>query len=250
MLLKKINILGINFISGQHEDVLNKCLNDGGYVIAPSSPTLVHANEDEYFYECFLDANNAILDSGFLVLIWNFLKSDKIIKFSGLSYLRLLLKKISTEELQNTLWILPDTHSINKTKTLIAAKSEIFNFYVSPKYPAKGPIFDSELLEIIKNKKPKHVIIGLGGGTQERLAKEIRDISESKTCIHCIGGALGFLNKTQIYIPEWADFFYLGWLFRCCYKPHIYVPRYWRALKLLTIALKGLEKPLNQKKAA
>lgn len=248
MVTKKICILGINFIHGRHEDVFDKCLIDGGYIIAPSSPTLIYANEDKYFYECFLSANNAILDSGFLVLIWNLLKKEKICKFSGLAYLRLFLKKISSDDLINTLWILPDNNSIKKTKNLISSKSEVFNFYVAPRYPAKGPISDLKLLNIIKNTKPKHIVVGLGGGTQERLAKEIRDVSEAKTCIHCIGGALGFLNRTQVYIPEWSDSLYLGWLFRCFYNPRMYLPRYWKCFKLIKIALKGLDKPLIPQK--
>lgn len=44
-----VNILGIHFMSGAHEEILEKCIKDGGYIIAPSAPTLVYAKENQYF---------------------------------------------------------------------------------------------------------------------------------------------------------------------------------------------------------
>ncbi|MEI7488334.1 MAG: WecB/TagA/CpsF family glycosyltransferase [Chryseobacterium sp.] len=244
-MIKSVNILGINFTSGAHEEILEKCIKDGGYIIAPSAPTLVYAKENQYFYECFLAADNAILDSGFLVLIWNIIYKEKINKFSGLRYLRALLKKLTPTDFDNTLWILPDELSAEKTKSMLFNQCNKFNFYIAPKYPKDGVIHDLELMNIINKTSPKHVIVAIGGGTQERLARNIKDSYQKKTCIHCIGGALAFLNKTQVCIPEWADALSLGWLFRCIYLPSLYVPRYWHSLNLLKIALNGLKKPIT-----
>ena len=249
-MIKSINILGINFTSGAHEEVLEKCIKDGGYIIAPSAPTLVYAKENQYFYECFLAADNAILDSGFLVLIWNLIYKEKINKFSGLRYLKALLKKLTPSDLDNTLWILPDKLSTEKTKPILLNQCNKFNFYIAPNYPKDGVIHDLELMNIINKTSPTHIIVGIGGGAQERLARNIKDSYDKKTCIHCIGGAVAFLNKTQVYIPEWADYLSLGWLLRCIYQPRVFVPSYLYSLKFLKLALNGLKKPISHKKAA
>jgi UDP-N-acetyl-D-mannosaminuronic acid transferase (WecB/TagA/CpsF family) len=53
--------------------------------------------------------------------------------------------------------------------------------------------------------------------------------------IHCIGAAIAFLSGDQVHIPEWADRFYLGWLFRCMSSPRRYVPRYFSAPQLVPL---------------
>lgn len=159
--------------------------------------------------------------------------------------MRALLKKLTPTDFDNTLWILPGELSAEKTKSMLFNQCNKFNFYIAPKYPKDGVINDLALMNIINKISPKHIIVGIGGGTQERLARNIKDSYQKKTCIHCIGGALAFLNKTQVCIPEWADALSLGWLFRCIYQHSLYVPRYWHSLNLLKIALNGLKKPIT-----
>jgi len=53
--------------------------------------------------------------------------------------------------------------------------------------------------------------------------------------IHCIGAAIAFLSGDQVFIPVWADKFYLGWLFRTLSEPGRFLPRYWNARKLYSL---------------
>ncbi len=99
-------------------------------------------------------------------------------------------------------------------------------------------IEDEALLKAIRDRRPRHIIVTLGGGTQERLGLYLKRNLEPVPSIHCIGAAIAFLSGDQVHIPMWADRFYLGWLFRCISEPMRYVPRYWSARKLIGLMLR------------
>ena len=61
--------------------------------------------------------------------------------------------------------------------------------------------------------------------------------------IHCIGAAIGFLTGNQVRIPGWADRLFLGWLFRCLSEPGKFVPRYWKACKLVPLMIRYRAEP-------
>ncbi|MGA7080660.1 MAG: WecB/TagA/CpsF family glycosyltransferase [Terriglobales bacterium] len=122
--------------------------------------------------------------------------------------------------------------------------------YVAPMYgdPLYGdrmhgdPVADKTLLDHLRNRRPRHVMVTLGGGTQERLGLYLKMNLDYRPAIHCIGAAIAFLSGNQVRIPVWADQAYLGWLFRCISNPFSYVPRYWRARKLVSLLLKYRER--------
>jgi len=102
--------------------------------------------------------------------------------------------------------------------------------YVAPRY---GPTAeDRQLLARIDNRRPAHIIIGIGNGPQEKLGHFLRERLSYRPVIHCIGAALGFLTGDQRPIPDWADRFYLGWFLRLLAQPRIFIPRLWSARKL------------------
>jgi UDP-N-acetyl-D-mannosaminuronic acid transferase (WecB/TagA/CpsF family) len=41
-----------------------------------------------------------------------------------------------------------------------------------------------------------------------------------------------------VSIPAWADYLYLGWLFRSLSEPRKFFPRYWKARKLVGLMRK------------
>ncbi len=104
------------------------------------------------------------------------------------------------------------------------------------------PVADKTLLDHLRNRRPRHVMVTLGGGTQERLGLYLKMNLDYRPAIHCIGAAIAFLSGNQVRIPVWADQAYLGWLFRCISNPFSYVPRYWRARKLVSLLLKYRER--------
>jgi Glycosyl transferase WecB/TagA/CpsF family. len=60
----------------------------------------------------------------------------------------------------------------------------------------------------------------------------LRENSSYRPAIHCIGAALGFITNDQVAIPDWADRFFLGWLFRVVAQPRHFIPRLMRGFEL------------------
>src|SRR5205814_10036706 len=88
------------------------------------------------------------------------------------------------------------------------------------------------LLMLLEQNRPLHVIIALGSAAQEKLGYYLRENSSYRPAIYCIGAALGFVTGEQIPIPDWADRLYLGWLLRLVTQPHRLVPRLTRGFEL------------------
>ena len=61
---------------------------------------------------------------------------------------------------------------------------------------------DYSILVKIEEEKPKHVVIAITGGGQEKLALYLRDYLLYRPSIHCIGAALGFLSGEEKPIPR------------------------------------------------
>jgi UDP-N-acetyl-D-mannosaminuronic acid transferase (WecB/TagA/CpsF family) len=119
--------------------------------------------------------------------------------------------------------------------------------YMAPMYGAE--ISDVPLLEMLERVRPRHVIVTVGGGTQERLGLYLKRNLSYLPAIHCIGAAIAFLSGDQVKIPVWADKNYLGWLYRSISEPRRYVPRYWEARKLLMMLVRFREQlPVYHKK--
>jgi UDP-N-acetyl-D-mannosaminuronic acid transferase (WecB/TagA/CpsF family) len=239
------NILGIRFFTGQaHEAV--EIGTRGGLVVVPAAPALVDLPTNECYREAVFNADLAITDSGLMVLIWRILTGQKLTRVSGLTYLKLLFETKALNPTQSSvLWIMPTP--IAREQNLSWLRTQGYNFdesdcYLAPHYAA-GRIQDVILLELIARKKPKHIVVCLGGGTQERLGLMLKRHCDFKPCIHCIGAAIGFLTGNQVHIPTWADRLFLGWLFRCVSEPAKFVPRYWKAFQLLPLMIRYRENP-------
>jgi N-acetylglucosaminyldiphosphoundecaprenol N-acetyl-beta-D-mannosaminyltransferase len=97
--------------------------------------------------------------------------------------------------------------------------------------PSAG-IEDPKLVSIIEQRKPKHIIIGIGGGMQDKLGSYLRHQLTYRPGIYCIGAAPGFVTGDQIVIPMWADRFFVGWIFRLFAQPRTLLPRFWSARRL------------------
>jgi len=180
------------------------------------------------------EADLAITDSGFMVLVWNLMKRDHIHRVSGLEYLKILLSRPDFREPGAALWVMPSQDSLRRNLDWLRSRghpTEAEDCYVAPKY-AGGKISDDALVNLVNERQPRHVIIGLGGGVQEKLGLYLKRHCVVRPGIHCIGAAIGFLNGDQVRIPHWADQWILGWLFRCASNPRRFVPRYAKALRL------------------
>ena len=228
-------ILGVNFYVGDVQGAIRR-LAGGGLLVVPAAPALKDVAWNDDYREALTNADVAIADSAFMVLVWNILQSDSIPRLSGLKYLKELLQLHDVRTPGNTFWVMAGSASSRKNMDWL--KSEGIEVppecvYQAPMYGSK--IEDRELTDRLQLLRPKHVVITVGGGTQERLGLYLKRNLDYLPAIHCIGAAIAFLSGDQVRIPDWADRLYLGWLFRCMSSPRRFVPRYLSAPQLVPL---------------
>jgi UDP-N-acetyl-D-mannosaminuronic acid transferase (WecB/TagA/CpsF family) len=231
-------ILGVDFFCGTARQTIDR-MKQGGLLVVPAAPALKDLPGNVDYREALLNADLAITDSAFMVLIWNFMSRNRIPRVSGLEYLKELLLESELREPGNTLWIMASPRSAKTNLDWLQAQGILIrpeDIYMAPLY--KGELSDEPLLAKMRAHRYKHVIVTVGGGTQERLGLYMKRNLHYLPGIHCIGAAIAFLSGDQVVIPTWADKTGMGWLLRCLSKPRAYVPRYWSARKLVWLMLK------------
>jgi UDP-N-acetyl-D-mannosaminuronic acid transferase (WecB/TagA/CpsF family) len=243
-------ILGVRFFVGSAEEAVQIGLQ-GGLVVVPAAPALVELQFNESYRQAVFNADLAITDSGLMVLVWRLLTGQRLARVSGLKYLRRLFEINALQPRAAVLWIMPNIAARDQNLAWLHSQGYEFtaeDCYLAPHYPA-GPIQDLTLLALVRRRQPKHIVVCLGGGTQERLGLMLKLGCDFKPSIHCIGAAIGFLSGSQVRIPSWADRWFLGWLFRCLSEPCKFIPRYWSACRLLPLMIRYREKAPTFKQA-
>jgi N-acetylglucosaminyldiphosphoundecaprenol N-acetyl-beta-D-mannosaminyltransferase len=232
------SILGIRFFNGDGPQAIRQ-IEHGGLVVVPAAPALKSLPDDKPYRDALLGADLVLTDSALMVLLWNLLERDSVRRLSGLEYLRDLLRQPDVRSLHGTFWIMSNPASAAKNLAWLSGEGiEVApeDVYIAPHYGK--PVEDPLLVERLNQRRPKHVVVTVGGGVQEILGYYLKRHLDYLPAIHCIGAAIAFLSGDQAYIPVWADRSGLGWLIRCLWKPKQYVPRYWEARKLVTLMLK------------
>ncbi len=229
-----VQILGIRFFDGSPATAVEQISRTGGVMVVPAAPALVKLRRDgEVYRQALTKADMAIPDSGLMVLLWKIIRRESFARISGLGYLKQLIREPTFRESGRSFFVLPTADA--KTKVLTWAHNEGLRIDAEDCYtaPLYGPtVEDRQLLARIDNRRPAHIIVAIGNGPQEKLAHYIVERLSYRPAIHCIGAALGFLTGDQVSIPDWADRFYFGWLFRLFAQPRIFIPRLARALEL------------------
>lgn len=226
-------ILGVPFFLGSAQDAVNR-LRAGGLLVAPSGPGMKDLPENASYREALLGADVAITDSALMVTLWNLISRDSVPRVSGLEYLKTLLKDPGVRRPGNTLWVMASPRSARRNLDWLRGEGidiPLQDIYMAPMYGAD--IQDQALLALLGRRHYRHVIVTVGGGTQEQLGLYIKQNLSYCPAIHCIGAAIAFLSGDQVRIPGWADRMRIGWLLRCLWRPGNYVPRYWAARKLV-----------------
>lgn len=235
-------ILGIKFFAGDVNAAVEG-ISGGGLLVVPAAPALKDIASNGSYREALTNADMVIADSAFMVLLWNWLEHDSLKRLSGLKYLRRLLAQRDLCEPGNTLWVMAGPQSTCRNVAWLASRGIVVPddcIYQAPMYGAE--IEDELLIERLQKRRFKHIVITIGGGTQERLGLYLKRNLDYLPAIHCIGAAIAFLSGDQVRIPGWADRLYLGWLFRCVSTPSRYIPRYWSAVKLVPLMLRYRDK--------
>ena len=240
-------MLGIPFFMGDAGAAVDRMLT-GGLLVVPAAPALKDLQIHLAYREALLTADMVIPDSAYMVLIWNLVGAGRRIhRLSGLAYLRELLRRDQVCRPASTMWIMAGAQSA----TLNLAWLHEQGIQVPDTHVYNAPIYgktdgstleDPELLSRVERLRPDHIVVTLGGGTQERLGLYLRQHLSYLPGIHCIGAAIAFLSGDQVAIPAWADTLYLGWLFRILDDPRRYGPRYWAARDLLQLIIRYRDK--------
>jgi N-acetylglucosaminyldiphosphoundecaprenol N-acetyl-beta-D-mannosaminyltransferase len=232
-------ILGVRFFVGGADEAVARGMQ-GGLVVVPSAPVLMTMVDDVATREALLQSKLALSDSGLMVLVWNFLKRDHVRRVSGLEYIKALVDQPEFRAPDASFWIMPHEEALEKTLRWLEQRGDRVTrdaCYLAPMYGG-GRVSDPELLRLLEVRCPRHIVIAVGGGVQERLGAYLQAHTDFNPAIHCIGAAIGFLSGAQVHIPMWADRWRLGWLFRCLSAPRTFVPRYWNARKLVGLMLR------------
>ena len=236
-----VTILGVRFFDGTVEEAVER-MERGGLLVVPAAPALKDIDCNAAYREALLDADLCIPDSAFMVLIWNRISKQKIHRLSGLKYLRELLRREDGRRPGNVVWIMAGPASAQKNLEWLRSQGIDVPqecVYLAPMYGTE--IEDLALLAMLERLRPQHVVVTVGGGTQERLGLYLKQRLSYRPAIHCIGAAIAFLSGDQVGIPVWADKLYLGWLFRTMADPKRFGPRYWEARKLLKLMVRYRE---------
>ena len=232
-------ILGIKFFDGSADEAVAHAARHGGLIVAPAAPSLVALQYDEEYRRAISDADLAIADSGWMVLFWRIFRGERVTRISGLTFLKRLLDLPDAREFGKIFWVLPSETAKAKTLSWLGRRglaTTADDCYVAPRYEAL--VEDRTVLELVRARRPTHIVIAVGGGMQDKLGHYLKENLEYHPAIHCIGAALGFLTGDQIAIPNWADRFYFGWFLRLLSQPRILIPRLWSARKLPGLIIK------------
>jgi N-acetylglucosaminyldiphosphoundecaprenol N-acetyl-beta-D-mannosaminyltransferase len=232
-------ILGIRFFTGTAQGAIDEVSRQGGLVVVPAAPALKNLAFDAEYRDALLGADFAIADSALMVLLWNMMQRARISKLSGLKYLRALIEQADICQSENNFWVMPSPSAAERSATWLRGTGVSVaddNIYVAPIYGAV--IRDQELLKRLEKRRPGHVVLGIGGGTQERLGFYLKQNLSYRPAIHCVGAAIAFLSGDQVRIPVWVDEVGLGWLWRSISNPRRFVPRYWDARHLVPLMLR------------
>jgi len=234
-MIPTVQVLGVSLARLAVHEAVERGL-EGGLVLAPGGPALCELERDPEYRDALLGSDLNLTDSGLVILAHALTAREWLPRTSGLGYLAELLEHDALKGAGVTFWVMPSRPSMIRNLAWLGSRGYAVSeedCYVAPRYPPGGHVWDEELLALLAVKRPEHIVICIGGGTQEKLGFYLKRSLPYRPGIHCIGAAIGFLNGDQAAIPRWADRVLLGWLIRCISDPRTFVPRYLRAFRLV-----------------
>lgn len=243
----RIRILQIPFAIGNVAQLAEAALDLRGLVTAPSAPCLVLALKDPIYSEQLASSQLTLPDSGAMVLMWRLVHPRTPLKrVSGLTFLKAMLGDPRLRQPGALFLVDPSIESSERNREFLRSIGIDLapdDQYVAPRYQP-GKVEDPTLLELLRDRKPRYVLVNLGGGVQERLGSWLQTQWQPEPAkpelpaIFCTGAAIAFLTGEQSHIPEWADRLYLGWAVRCFGRSTLYVPRYFKSIPILYYTLR------------
>jgi len=230
-------------------DLLRSLDASGGYLVAPSAPSLCLAADDKDLWNAHLVADHAVMDSGYLSLLLLVMGRFRPPRISGHQVMEHLLFEGADEVIpfrqRKVLWVMPNEKEKGRIKEFLVEKrfdAALQSFYIAPIYSTNACFKDRVLGEICRESAPDWIILCIGGGRQEKLGAYLRTELGPKPVVIATGAAIAFFTGSQLRIPRWADRLYLGWLMRTVKNPRWMIPRYAAAVRLPLLLSKLVHK--------
>ncbi|MGI8435324.1 MAG: WecB/TagA/CpsF family glycosyltransferase [Chthoniobacterales bacterium] len=223
-------ILGIRFFRGNPAQAVDLVSRVGGLLVVPASPALTKLGYDDGYRRALQEADVALLDSGFIALIWKLLTHRKVDRISSSAYLRSLLSYFQTLDEGEVVWVVGASENKRVSDFLHTYSTGPINHRV---LSSRASSENHELLLKLEELRPGHVVIATPGGGQEELGLYLRQYLLYRPSLHCVGSALAFLTGAERPVPSWAENSRLGWLTRLASQPRMLFPRLAIAISLL-----------------
>ena len=233
-------VLGVRFFCGLASEAVDRSTSSGGLTVIPAAPALLKLRYDLDYRQALEKADLALADSGLLTLLWRCVTGRHLKHISGLSYLRSLLTNVDGVKEMDVLWVVGSESEKEKAVAWLERNQfsgSSANCWVDDAKTGKGTGAHSLLLRI-EESRPRHIIIALASGVQEKLGLYLREYLLYRPSIHCVGAALGFLTGSEPAMPAWAERWHLGWVARGFAQPRMILPRIGIAITLSAMVLK------------
>lgn len=231
-------VLGIHFFNGAPAEAMEHLRQNGGCAVMPASPALMKLRDDEEFRRALVGADVVLADSGLLALLWKLATGRKLRNISGITYLRHLIGGEGIQPGESACWVFASDAGKEKAVRWLTANGCAVEARDCLLAGAGGAAQDHGLLLGIEERRPKHIIIAVAGGTQEELAVYLREYLLYRPAIHCVGAAVALLSGEEKPIPNWAQRYHLGWMIRFLTQPGMILPRLGIALALTTMVFR------------
>lgn len=205
----------------------------------PSAPSLCAASHDEALWRAHIEADYAVMDSGFLAMLLYLTRRKRPARISGHQIIEHMLdhgyREVLPFRTHRLFWVVPSRDARQRISKYLQREgfdAHNLHFHIPPMYESDAQFRDEELAAAIRDFDPQWVVICISGGRQEKLGFELRGMLARPVPILCTGAAIFFFSGGQAHIPRWADRCYLGWLFRILDNPKRFLPRYLGAFEL------------------
>jgi len=232
-----VRILGLDFFQGTVGEAV-EAVRSGGLLVAPAAPALADLPNDSVYQAAVTAADVCLLDSGLLALLWELRHFRILNRISGYLFLAQFIRLPELSDPASSLWVAPTPAAAQRTQAwlnrVLGYAPPPAAWHIAPKYGTHA-VEDDVLLALARERRPRFIFIGVGGGTQEKLGAWLKSQLDYRPAILCTGAAIAFLTGEQARIPDWADRLRLGWLARCFHDPRRFVPRYWNARRLVAL---------------
>ena len=116
----------IKFYNLSPKKVLDKMIDEGGYLVAPAASSLQTISKNKLYHKALQDSTIAILDSGFFCILLRIFNKIKVNKLSGFLLMREFLSKTSFKK-KKILLINPNINE-EKINQLFFKKKKVFTY--------------------------------------------------------------------------------------------------------------------------